>query len=1390
LVLSLCIGLFVSGRPTDAVTTIFPQPTFEVGEFPNHVAVGEFNGDGIPDAAVANALSNDVSILLGTGDGRFRPEFRVPAGTGPASVAVGDFDADGVQDIVAANLSSDDVSILLGRGDGTFMVSARIGVGNGPGIVAVQDINRDGIQDILVTNQYSGDVSVLLGEGNGAFGAPSSFPAGNAPYFFTLADFNRDGLADAAVANRLPGGVSLLLGNGDGSFRLHGHIPFEAEPGGLAAADLNADGIQDLVIPLLVTGTAKATAVRVFVGVGDGTFTSAGGLQAGTVPIFIDTADFNRDGALDLVVANLWSNDISLLAGNGDGTFQPSIRFGVGAAPASIEVTDLDGDRLPDVIVANYEGNDVSVLLGRADGTFQVGPRFGAGNHPISIAAGDLNGDTIQDLAVANWAPVEGQQPPLSEVSVLLGLGRGDFAPQLRFPIQALPWGIAMGDLDGNNIPDLAIISSGSTEDGARPQPGVSVLLGAGDGGFSPEVRLNLPLYSPKAVAIEDLNADGIQDLVLTDRVVVILMGLGGGAFGPPSAFDAGRGPMETAIADFNRDGIRDLAVANETSAIDFPEQEVEEQDGDVSILLGRGDGTFSPEVRFAAGRSPRAIAAGDINADGIADLVLPNGGSDDVSVLLGLGDGTFAPQRRFRAEDVPTSIAIRDFDADGWPDLAVANSGANSVSVLLGRGDGNFAPHVSFQTGQIPDSFAIDDFDSDGRPDVATANFGSNDISVLLNQGIPDTDGDGLPDGEDHCTDRDRDGAGDPGFPANSCPMDDCPSISNISQVDADLDGLGDACDNCPGAFDPLQEDADQDGRGDACDNCQSVFNPDQEDADQDGVGDICDNCSTVPNSSQGDTDRDGLGDACDSCTDSDGDGSGDPGFAVNACPPDNCQDVPNPGQDDGDRDGLGDLCDNCPADPNQDQSDFNRDGSGDACQPTIVIQDIRQDGGDDLEVVVLAGDPQGDPLAGSLEFWEEPIEVLLPDASATLRCDQGLPLGGAPGRGIGFAFGTFMFPVVFDLDANLNCEDGQQDFGIAVGTCGQPQTPFLSLTQIFDATLPFVLCLRPAGSVTGGLELDIRELTPDYLRAVLRPTQPELRLEFTSGLPSQIDISSLRPGLGHRLVITLTDGTTVPVTAEAEFLYQGESTMLLGRPPIPHISAASFVECASPGGAEVVLDGSGSVDPTPGGGILLYEWLLEPGTPAEQLLGTGAVIHALLPLGANHLLLRVVNRDHMSASDSTSITVADTSPPRLELVADPSFLWPPDHRMLPVNIELRAADACDPDVRPILISAASSEPADAPGTGDGRTAPDIEQAEIGASVTRVLLRAERSAEGPGRIYSLVYEAVDRSGNGTTGEIVVTVPLHSPAARSRAPRDRHSIQGLPERRPRGPQGP
>ena len=400
--------------PALAQTASFTAPhPLGVDLGPWAVATADFNGDGALDLAVVNYLPGTVSVLLGNGDGTFRPTPIFFGGdNGPSSVAVGDFNGDGRPDLVLANFKSTTVSVFLGKGDGTFSMPLLFSAGTSPAFAAVGDFNGDGKQDLAVANYFSTTVSVLLGKGDGTFGPPVSFAAGPSPQVVAVGDLNRDGKLDLAVANAGSSTAAVMLGRGDGTFQ----PPQAFDVGGInptyiAMGDLRGLGTLDLVVATYgcfyySPCPVVSHTISVLLGNGDGTFNPPLFFEAGSGPNSVTVADFNGDGRQDLAVADYGpstqrATTVAVLLGNGDGTFQPPLTFDAGISPAFAAASDFNRDSSLDLAVVNYDGATVSVLLNATAPSQQVAmptfsPAAGVYSGPQSVSISDAtSGATI-----------------------------------------------------------------------------------------------------------------------------------------------------------------------------------------------------------------------------------------------------------------------------------------------------------------------------------------------------------------------------------------------------------------------------------------------------------------------------------------------------------------------------------------------------------------------------------------------------------------------------------------------------------------------------------------------------------------------------------------------------------------------------------------------------------------------------------------------------------------------------------------------------------------------------------------------------------------------------------------------------------------------------------
>ncbi len=407
--LVMTLGLLAAAERASAQLSFSAPSSLAVGSYPYSVTTADFNGDGEIDLASANRNSNNLSVLLGNGDGSFAGATNFVAGSDPQTVTTADFNGDGEIDLASANTNSNNLSVLLGNGDGTFAAAANFAAGVDPASVTTADFNGDGDIDLASANTNSNDLSVLLGNGDGSFADASDFHIGGFPLSVTSADFNGDGNPDLASANM--GALSVLLGNGDGSFAAAADFTAEGMPSSVTTADFNGDGDVDLA-----SANQFSDNLSVLLGNGDGGFAGASYLDVGSTPISVTTADFNGDGKIDLASANQLTYDLSVLLGSGDGSFAGARYFDVGSIPLSVTSADFNGDSMPDLAsgntVADGSSSDLSILinLGLAPETLITGGPTGttvATRAQFTFSSPDAGASFECQLDDGQWSPCE-----------------------------------------------------------------------------------------------------------------------------------------------------------------------------------------------------------------------------------------------------------------------------------------------------------------------------------------------------------------------------------------------------------------------------------------------------------------------------------------------------------------------------------------------------------------------------------------------------------------------------------------------------------------------------------------------------------------------------------------------------------------------------------------------------------------------------------------------------------------------------------------------------------------------------------------------------------------------------------------------------------------------
>lgn len=695
-----------------------PTPGFNVRQIqslsatPFSVAAGDLNGDGKPDLVAALRGTGQVAVLLNTttpGSSviTFAPTQTFTVGTNPTDVAVVDLNRDGRPDVVAVNAGSNNISLLrntttLGSSTAAFAATQNFSTQSNPVAIAVADLNSDGIVDLAVANEISNTVSVLFNTtaaGSATFGltAASNFDVGVGPRDVAIGDLNQDGKPDLVTANRSSASVSWLrnitnLGSVVPAFAAKQDTTIPAAAVAVAVHDVNRDGKPDVAVTSDANDKLYYYTNRTAPGALTLNLASVDTLSVAANQSGVLFGDFDLNGLADFATVSPASNVVSYVFNDtvptqlAVATTQQSLSA---STPVGVVSVDLNGDGLPEAVSANDIPGTLSVFRntsnpGGSSATFAAAQSFSAGSRPLAVVAADVNGDGKPDLAVTNYNS--------STISILLnttvtGATTFTFDAAQTVSVSASPTDLVFADLNGDGLVDLAVTNRSNNTLSTfinTTTPGSSTI------GFGNAVDLATGL-GPVGLIAADLNGDGRVDLAVANYtsgdVSLFRNATAPGAntanLAAAQTLTAQTGVQGIAVGDVNRDGRPDLAVAVRSANL-------------VSVLVNNtasGATTFAFDLPqdIPTGVQPNALVFGDLDRDGIVDLVVAHAGDGTLARFInatpqGSGGVGFLAPTTLSVGGSPRDVALADFNYDGIVDLLAANRSGNSVPVLIGR--------------------------------------------------------------------------------------------------------------------------------------------------------------------------------------------------------------------------------------------------------------------------------------------------------------------------------------------------------------------------------------------------------------------------------------------------------------------------------------------------------------------------------------------------------------------------------------------------------------------------------------------------------------------------------------------------------------------------------
>lgn len=595
-----------------------------------------------------------------------------------------------------------------------FPAVTQLNTSTNPVAVVAGHFDRDARPDLAVLNRRPGSVTVFLNRGPRAFGAPAEYPVRADAGTMSVTELNGDGRPDLMVtAVGSFGEVTALFGQEDGSF-VPQSVTGEAYLVSARPGDFNGDGRVDVVMSL---GSGAAGTLSVQFNDGRGRFLSSQSSPAGSGLYYMEPADLDGDGQLDLAGADFASSSVVLYLGRGGGSFERAGSISFPQPPTFLRAADLDRDGQLDLAVSSFGFDSVWVLFGKGPALFEPPAAFVAGTNPAHFELADLNGDQRLDLICANNAS-EG-------VSILRGEGVRGFVQPGHYSVGGKPTGVAVADFDGDGAGDVA-----AANDRTEWSPGtVTIAWGNGRGEWDAPRQMTRDSNNSDALLVHDVNGDGRSDLILKSTHLHVWLSRGGEEFEPPVDYAIGYPTSGHQVAaDFNRDGLSDFLVP--TMTFGFPPFSPFNTYG-FSVLLSTGPGQWESRGGALLNGEATSLAAGDLNGDGLLDVVAVRPREQRVTVLMGLSEGRFQAGEDYPAPDGVRTATLINLDGDHSPDLALHN--LTETYLMVGSQNGTFRPAPTPLLPVAPAAFG--DLNQDGLIDLAGVN-GTYDLTIFLGQG------------------------------------------------------------------------------------------------------------------------------------------------------------------------------------------------------------------------------------------------------------------------------------------------------------------------------------------------------------------------------------------------------------------------------------------------------------------------------------------------------------------------------------------------------------------------------------------------------------------------------------------------------------------------------